>query len=379
MDLIFDENNENSHINISERRNKGVWLCAPVILAGAVIVSLSYIIDILFVGGAEFGIGETSAIAKALYGTGSVINKLISPLLSGGIALYIGGLPALSGGLIGGMLTGMGVTLSFSSGNTGAITGIFGSILAGLAAGYSVRLTDTVITLITKRKSNIAVYISPIASLIVTVVLIFIADAAAQIINGLSAVLLAATGEFSKLLLVVLLSIMITVDIGGPLYLAALVYGVASIATDEPQIMAAVTAAGSVPALSMGLASLIFRDRFAKRERIFAISGIFCGLCGLSQVAIPYYATRLQRVILPCIAGGVISGGLCFVLGCSAAAPAGGVLSIIGTGGVLYFCLAVFSGVLFSAGIMGYTLEIVENSEASEVSNNDTKLQKVTA
>ncbi len=379
MDVLKLDSSEYSQISIKERRNKGVKLCVPVIAVGAMLLSLSYIVDIIYAGGAELGIGETSAFAKTLFGVGSVINKLISPLLSGGIALYIGGLPALSGGLIGGMLTGMGVTLSFSSGNTGAITGIYGSILAGVLAGYTARLTEVLLKLILKKQSNISVYISPAVSVLITTAVVFILDYVAQIINGLASVGLAATGEISRLLLVILLSIMITADIGGPLYLAAFVYAVASIGTEEPQIMAAVTAAGCVPPLSIGLVALIFRDRFEKRERSFAALGAFCGLCGISQVAIPYYATRLHRVILPSIVGGTISGVLSFLFGCTCASVVGGFLSVTGTGTFFYFCLSVISGVLFSTAIMGYALNPVDNTEASEENVKESSLQKATA
>ncbi len=375
MDLLNIEGNDNSQIDIRERRNMGVWLCAPVILIGAVLLSLSYIVDIIYAGGAELGIGETSAFAKTLFGVGSVINKLISPLLSGGIALYIGGLPALSGGLISGMLTGIGVTLSFSSGNTSAITGIYGSILAGVVAGYTARFT----VILLKKQSNISVFISPAVSVLLTTTVVFLLDYVAQIVNGLASVGLAATGEISRLLLVIMLSIMITADIGGPLYLAAFVYAVASIGTDDPQIMAAVTAAGCVPPLSIGLAALIFRDRFEKKERSFAVLGAFCGLCGISQVAIPFYATRLHRVILPGITGGTISALLSVLFGCTSSSVAGGFLSVTGTGTFFYFFLSVLSGVLFSTAIMGYTLNPVDEAETPEENEKEPGYKKATA
>lgn len=379
--MDFINNDENPQLSISQRISKGAWLSVPVILTGALLLSLSYIIDIIFAGGAELGIGETTAVAKVLYGTGTVINKLIPPFVAGGVALYVGGLPALAGGLIGGMLTGMGVTLDFSSGNTAAVTGVFGSLLAGLVAGYTVRLTDILLNLLLKKPENIKNLLSPIVSIVATIVIVFLADSVSQLINGLASIMLAAVGEFSKLLLVLLLSVMITADIGGPLYLASLVYAVASIATDEPQIMAAVTAAGSVPALSICLTSLIFRDRFSKNERTYAGIGAFCGLCGISQVAIPFYATRLHRVILPCITGGAISGTLSFLLGCNAITPAGGFLSISGSGTLLYFLLSVTSGVLFSSALMGYMLQPLEDAEISDEkeSKKQRKLKRATA
>lgn len=373
MDLLINEN----ITSLRERKNKGIWLCAPVIITGAILLSISYLTDIVYTGTPELGIGETTAFSKMLFGIGNLINKLISPLLAGGIALYIGGLPALSAGLIGGMLTGMGVTFAFSSGITEAITGIYGSILAGLIAGFTTKITEKILKLILKKQSNIITFLCPAVSLILTTLFVFIADTISMVINGLSSISLAGIGDFSKALLVILMSIMITADIGGPFYLAAYVYAVASIATDEPQIMAALTAAGIIPSLSIGLAAILFKDRFIKRERYYAMTGIFCGLCGISQVAIPFYATRLMKVIIPSVTGGVLSGSLSYLFGCKALSPAGGILSVAGSGTFFYFLLSIICGVLFSTAIMGYTLNTKEIPEQKEKPESVPQPQKV--
>lgn len=366
MDL-FNIDIVNKNISIRERISKGAFACVPVIIIGALLLSSAYITDIIFTGKIELSIGETVPVAKILYGTGTVINRLISPLVSGAVALFIGGVPALAGGLIGGMLTGMGVTYYFSSGNTSAVTGIYGSILVGLIAGYSIRLFSNLSKLTLKKPSDIPSYILPGIAVLASCSTVFIIDALAQIINSLSAILLAAVGEFSKPLLCILLGVMITADIGGPLYLSALVYSVASIATNESVIMASITAAGCVPVLSIFFATIVYKNKFTKKERSYSRLSIPCALCGINQVAIPFYATYLHRIILPSVAGGCVSSLLCLLFDCKALFPQGGFLSITGSGSFLLFTLSVLCGVLICTALIGLLLEDKENTSEEAV------------
>ncbi len=363
----------NTNLNIRESIKKGVWLCIPVILIGALLLSLSYIADVVFTGSIEISIGEIVPVAKLLYGTGSIINKLIYPLLSGAVALFIGGASALAGGLIGGMLTGMGVTYYFSSGNTSAVTGIYGSILVGLIAGYSVRLLSSLSKIILKKPSDIPTYVLPGVAVLASCSAVFIIDSLAQIINSLSAILLAASGDFSKPLLCILLGIMITADIGGPFYLSALVYSVASIATNESEVMASITAAGCVPVLSIFFATIVYKNKFTKKERNYSKLSIACALCGINQVAIPFYATYLHKIILPSVAGGCVSSLLCLLFDCKALSVQGGFLSIIGSGSFLLFILSVLCGVLISTAIMGLLLEDKKVTEEEQKQDSLTK------
>lgn len=79
--------------------------------------------------------------------------------------------------------------------------------------------------------------------------------------------LLARLGTGSRVLLGVLLGGMMSVDMGGPINKAAYVFGTASLASDEFQIMAAVMAGGMVPPLALALAVFAFRDKFSEKER----------------------------------------------------------------------------------------------------------------
>ena len=65
-------------------------------------------------------------------------------------------------------------------------------------------------------------------------------------------------GGSSKIILGMLLGGMITVDMGGPINKAAYVFGTASIASGNYDIMAAVMIGGMVPPLAIALATFFF-------------------------------------------------------------------------------------------------------------------------
>ena len=74
-------------------------------------------------------------------------------------------------------------------------------------------------------------------------------------------------GGSSKIILGMLLSGMITVDMGGPINKAAYVFGTASIASGNYDIMAAVMIGGMVPPLAIALATFFFKNRFTEKEQ----------------------------------------------------------------------------------------------------------------
>lgn len=102
--------------------------------------------------------------------------------------------------------------------------------------------------------------------------------------------LLARLGTGSRVLLGVLLGGMMSVDMGGPINKAAYVFGTASLASDEFQIMAAVMAGGMVPPLALALAVFAFRDKFSEKERQSGVANLIMGACFITEGAIPFAA-----------------------------------------------------------------------------------------
>ena len=113
-------------------------------------------------------------------------------------------------------------------------------------------------------------------------------------------------GGSSKIILGMLLSGMITVDMGGPINKAAYVFGTASIASGNYDIMAAVMIGGMVPPCAITLATLLFKDKFTKEEREAGPTNFIMGLAFITEGAIPFAASDPLHILPACVVGSIV-------------------------------------------------------------------------
>lgn len=78
---------------------------------------------------------------------------------------------------------------------------------------------------------------------------------------------LESMGTANAVLLGAILGAMMCTDMGGPVNKAAYAFGVALLSSSVYAPMAAIMAAGMVPPLAMGLATLLARNKFDKGEQ----------------------------------------------------------------------------------------------------------------
>lgn len=135
-----------------------------------------------------------------------------------------------------------------------------------------------------------------------------------------------------------------SIDMGGPFNKAAYVFGTASIATGNFDIMAAVMVGGMIPPLAIALCTTFFRKKFTKDERKSGIVNYIMGLCFITEGAIPFAASDPLRVIPSCIVGSAVAGGLSMALGCTLRAPHGGIFVFPVVGNVLGYIIALLAG-----------------------------------
>lgn len=106
-----------------------------------------------------------------------------------------------------------------------------------------------------------------VASLIVGLTMIYIVGTpVAKIMTGLT-YWLESMGTANAVLLGAILGAMMCTDMGGPVNKAAYAFGVALLSSSVYAPMAAIMAAGMVPPLAMGLATLLARNKFDKGSR----------------------------------------------------------------------------------------------------------------
>lgn len=310
----------------------GVSYMLPLVVAGGLCIALSFV----------FGIDafkEKGTIAAALMQIGGdSAFALMVPVLAGFIAFSIADRPGLAPGLIGGMLANaMGA-------------GFLGGIIAGFIAGYSAKFIVDKLKLPDSMSALKPILIIPLASSLVTgLTMIFVVGGpVAAVMSGLTE-FLNSMGSTNAVLLGAILGAMMCFDLGGPVNKAAYTFGVGLLASQIYTPMAAVMAAGMVPAMGMGLATFLAQSKFSAQEREAGKASFVLGLCFISEGAIPFAARDPMRVIPSCMAGGTITGMLSMLIGAKLMAPHGGVFVFFIPNAItpvlLYFC-AILAGTL---------------------------------
>ncbi|WP_393948309.1 PTS fructose transporter subunit IIBC [Kluyvera intermedia] len=329
----------------------GVSYMLPMVVAGGLCIALSFAFGIK-----AFEVKGTLAAALMQIGGGSAF-ALMVPVLAGFIAFSIADRPGLTPGLIGGMLA--------VSGGSGFI----GGIIAGFLAGYVARLISTKLKLPPSMEALKPILIIPlVSSLIVGLAMIYlIGTPVAALLNWLTH-WLQTMGTANAVLLGAILGAMMCTDMGGPVNKAAYAFGVGLLSTQTYAPMAAIMAAGMVPPLAMGIATLVARNKFDKGQREGGKAALVLGLCFISEGAIPFAARDPMRVLPCCIVGGAVTGAISMAVGAKLMAPHGGLFVLLIPGAitpVLGYLVAIVAGTLI-AGLAYAVLKRPEGEVAAK-------------
>lgn len=169
-------------------------------------------------------------------------------------------------------------------------------------------------------------------------------------LNGASAVVLG-----------ILLGGMMSVDMGGPVNKAAYVFGTASIAAGNYNIMAAVMVGGMVAPCAIALATLLFKNKFTVEERKSGPTNFVMGLSFITEGAIPFAASDPLHVLPSCIVGSALAGALSMAFNCTLMAPHGGIFVFPVVGNPIMYVVALVAGTIVGAILLGILKKTVEN------------------
>ena len=164
---------------------------------------------------------------------------------------------------------------------------------------------------------------------------------------------LSGLSGINMVILGALLGGMMSVDMGGPVNKAAYVFGTASIAAGNYEIMAAVMIGGMVPPIAIAIATLFFKDRFTAEERKAGPTNFVMGLSFITEGAIPFAAADPLRVIPACVIGSAIAGALSAGFKCTLMAPHGGIFVFPVVGNAVMYLVALVIGSIISAVLLG--------------------------
>ena len=327
----------------------GVSHMLPFVVGGGILIALAFLIDGFSIdinslsADMRGSFGSITPAAAALKNIGSAAFGLMLPVLAGFIAMSISDRPGLAVGFVGGILAANGKS------------GFLGALAAGFIAGYLVLLLKKLCSKLPGAIEKIApVLLYPFFGiLLMGLIMIYLIEPPVGALNTALNNALNSMGGTSKLLLGMILGGMMAIDMGGPFNKAAYVFGTASIAAGNYDIMAAVMIGGMVPPCAIALATLLFRRKFTKEERDSGVTNFIMGLAFITEGAIPFAAADPLHVLPACIIGSAISGALSMAFGCTLMAPHGGIFVFPVVGNALMYLLALVIGTLVSALLLG--------------------------
>lgn len=324
----------------------GVSYMLPMVVAGGLSIALSFAFGIT-----AFKEPGTLAAALMQIGGGSAF-ALMVPVLAGFIAFSIADRPGLTPGLIGGMIA------------TSINAGFLGGIIAGFIAGYAAKLISSKVKMPQSMEALKPILIIPLfASLITGLLMIYVVGTpVAKIMAGLTH-WLANMGTANAVLLGAILGGMMCTDMGGPVNKVAYAFGVGLLSSQTYAPMAAIMAAGMVPPLAMGLATLVARKKFNKGQQEGGKAALVLGLCFISEGAIPFAARDPMRVLPCCIIGGALTGAISMAIGAKLMAPHGGLFVLLIPGAitpVMGYLMAIVAG----TAVAGLSYAVLKRPEA---------------
>lgn len=327
----------------------GVSHMLPFVVGGGILIAIAFLIDGFSVDlnslpadqRANFGtITQAAAMFKGIGGTAF---GFMLPILAGFIAMSIADRPGLAVGFVGGSIAANGTS------------GFLGALVAGFVAGYIVLLLKKVFSKLPESLDGMKpVLLYPLLGIfLVGVIMQFVVEPPIGALNTAINNGLNELNGASAVVLGVLLGGMMSVDMGGPVNKAAYVFGTASIAAGNYNIMAAVMIGGMVPPIAIALATIFFKNKFTAEERKAGPTNFIMGLSFITEGAIPFAASDPLHVLPACVVGSAVAGGLSMAFGCTLMAPHGGIFVVPTIGNPLMYLVALVIGSFIACGLLG--------------------------
>ena len=327
----------------------GVSHMLPFVVGGGILIAIAFLIDGFSVDlnslpadqRANFGtITQAAAMFKGIGGTAF---GFMLPILAGFIAMSIADRPGLAVGFVGGSIAANGTS------------GFLGALVAGFVAGYIVLLLKKVFSKLPESLDGMKpVLLYPLLGIfLVGVIMQFVVEPPIGALNTAINNGLNGLNGASAVVLGILLGGMMSVDMGGPVNKAAYVFGTASIAAGNYNIMAAVMIGGMVPPIAIALATIFFKNKFTAEERKAGPTNFIMGLSFITEGAIPFAASDPLRVIPACVVGSAVAGALSMAFGCTLMAPHGGIFVVPTIGNPVMYLIALLVGSVISCVLLG--------------------------
>lgn len=379
------ENNFVKHIM------SGISYMTPMVIASGILLAIANIFAFQAneLGQiVNWGFDKTTQMGffmSKLFEVGQVGFKLMIPLFAAFVANSIADKPAIAPAMIGAYLVNDATYLGTQTGG-----GFLGAILVAFIVGYLVKGLKK-IKWPKILQPLLAIMIIPLIATfaIMVIVTYLIGTPIAGLMDSLYSGLTTLNETFAGAPFIIgaIIGGMIGFDFGGPVNKTALIFGTAvytdtvakfGIANANFVPQTATQAAISVAPLGIWLASVLFKNKFTKNEKISASSAFGMGMVGVTEGAIPFAASNPVQMITASVAGSALAGGLASITGCKfyggIGSPLGAVIGYIEQPvPFITWILCIFAGILVTALIIGFWRKPIseEEEEYIEVEPNE--------
>lgn len=318
----------------------GVSHMLPLVVAGGVLVAVSFLWGIF---SADPASDQYNAIAAVLKSVGGYSMNLMVPVLAAFIAQSISGRPGMLAGLVGGAIAA----------DTGS--GFIGGIIAGFLAGYVVSGFVNALKGMPRQLEGLkSIFIVPILTVGIVGIVMVLLGGPCSALNQAMMNFLAGLQDTSPIILGIVVGCMSAFDMGGPVNKAAYVTGTMLLGSGNYYFMAGVSAACITPPLIIAIAATFCKDRFTPDDRTAGLINYILGATHITEGAIPFAAKNPLKVIPVLMAGSSISAVLTYMMGITVPAPHGGFLILGLVNNPLGWVGCILAGSM--AGAMLYVL-----------------------
>lgn len=319
----------------------GVSNMLPFVVGGGILIAICFMFGIKAFDPNDPSYHPFAKLVNDIGGGNAFF--LMIPVLAGFIGMSIADRPGFAPAMVGGLIAM----------NNGG--GFLGGLIGGFLGGYSIVFLKKVFAKLPDSLEGIKpVLLYPLFGMLITGSIMYqvIVGPIATINSGLTS-FLNNLGTGNLVLLGIVLAVMMSTDMGGPINKAAFTFGIATIAAGNYAPHAAVMAGGMVPPLGIALATTFFKNKFTEDERTAGKTCYILGLSFITEGAIPFAASDPIRVIPSCMVGAGIAGALTMLFGVQLPAPHGGIFVIPVVTHPVQYLLAIGIGSIVTAVLLG--------------------------
>lgn len=294
----------------------GISYMIPLIVAGGMIGAFAVLLNNAFNLGHLYSdptswLGLFRSLGSGLLGT------LLIPVLSAYMAYSIGDKTALA--------AGYGAGIAANAINGGFLAGMAG----GLIAGYTVLFLKKNIPSKGTMAGFISFWVYPVFSTTIVGILMFtVVGKPIAALNTALVEFLGSMGGANAALLGVVLGIMVSFDLGGPVNKAAYTFCAGAIAEGVIMPYAVFASVKMVSGFAITFATIMAAKIYSEEEKDVGKSTWILALAGITEGAIPFMMRDPVNVIIAMCTGSAITGGLVAACDIGLDVPGAGIFSL---------------------------------------------------